>query len=102
MSKEAKKFEMLKTDAVIEVPKEIAVCPICGGKLTVGCDGWIELDDGWAADSLSIDCETEPDIDGNDWDDWFRGHYSMPYIDWLPVEYHILRWLNENYRWDLE
>jgi len=93
---------LIKTDAVLEMPKEVAVCPICKGKLYAQFDGWVENDGEWQASSTSLDCENEPDIDSDEWWDWHRGHYSMPYVDWLPVEIKVTKWINENYVFDLD
>ena len=38
-----------------------------------------------------------PDFEDDDWDDWFHGHYSMPYVDWMPWEQRVLELLNERY-----
>ena len=104
MSKAAKKFTRLKTDAVIGVPEDVAVCPRCGGKLYITCDHWEQCaeDKGWIAASINMDCETEPEILTDDWMEWLNGHYSQPYIDWLPVEHKLVVWLNKNYRWELQ
>ena len=94
--------QKLRGDAVIEIPSEVAVCPICKSKLYASFDDWIEENGQWAAASLNLDCETEPDIDSPEWWDWLSGHYSMPYVDWLPVHVIVTKWINENYCFDLE
>jgi len=74
-------------------------CPICGKKVYLtGVMEW-GADDGEIS-GVEYDCETEPDIDSSDWEGWFNGHYSMPYVDWLPWETKMLEWLNKNYRYD--
>ncbi len=81
----------------IWIPPQAAKCPICGGRLYVsGVDEW-ETDTGRAT-QITVECESEPDIDGPDWEDWFSGHYSMPYVDWLPLEEPLLAWFNRHYR----
>lgn len=69
------------------VPRDVAVCPICSSDL------WIEdIDDLPESEtidedcSISLGCVTEPDIDSDEWEEWFHGHWRTPYIDWLPVE----------------
>lgn len=90
-------------DRLIDIPNNIAVCPICKSKISVHIDE-IELheDDKWYASEcgLSIDCEQEPDIDSEEWEDWHNGHYSMPYVDWLPVIKTVYDWLAKNYTFD--
>lgn len=90
--------QKLKPDVVLEIPQEVAVCPICQAKLYATFDSWIEGKNGeWLARSTRLDCETEPDIDSQEWEGWFDGHYSMPYVDWLPVDLEVTKWVNENY-----
>ena len=74
-------------------------CPICGKTV------YLAAVTEWGADDGEIitgeyECETEPDIDSDEWRDWHNGHYRMPYVDWLPWEYRMLDWLNKNYRYD--
>lgn len=85
-------------DKLFDVPGEVAVCPYCGGKLFTQCNAWQESKDGWIAESLDVDCETEPDIDGTKWEDWFAAHSEMPYIYMLPVTIRVEKWVNENFR----
>jgi hypothetical protein len=81
----------------LPVPKEVAACPVCGAPIVV--EEVVEWEcDGGRIVSLSIECTTQPDIDGDQWLDWHRGHWSMPYVDWLPVEVRVTRWLNRYYR----
>lgn len=83
------------------VPRSVAVCPICDA------DVWIEEIQEWEdfngkvvihpdMTTVSVNCETEPDIDGEGWDDWMRGHWNTPYIDWMPVQDKVTRWLQYN------
>jgi hypothetical protein len=81
----------------LALPPEFA-CPICGAKVHLaGVTEW-GLEDGEIV-RVEYDCETEPDIDSDDWWDWHRGYFSMPYVDWLPWEVQMLRWLNRHYRY---
>lgn len=98
-------IKLLQTGAVIKIPAEVAVCPICGGRLYTNFDCWYldEKEGRWYADSCNIDCETEPaDIESFEWGEWFSAHYSQPYIDWLPVEKRVLAWINKNYCFEIE
>ena len=99
--------EMMKitdVDTIMQVPPEIAVCPICGHRLVITeFGGHEQCDDGLRkAVEITLECGTGPDIDSAEWDDWFAGHYSMPYVDWLPVHQRILAWLEKHYRFDLD
>lgn len=74
-------------------------CPICGSKVhLLGVTAW-ETDTGKILEP-EYECETEPDdIDSEEWDDWHRWHYDMPYVYWLPWSLKMIEWLNENYRY---
>jgi hypothetical protein len=94
-------------DHIFDVPPSVAVCPYCGGKLTVQAEDWVEMDDGtWGVledATPHADCETEPDdIESDEWEDWFESHSRMPYVYQMPVEIKIAKWLNANYRFDME
>jgi hypothetical protein len=73
-------------------------CPICGAKVRLTAVTEWGTDDGHI-EFAEYECETEPDIDSGDWPDWHRGHYAMPYVDWLPWENRMLTWLNRNYHY---
>ena len=89
--------QKIQSGDVIKVPSEVAVCPICGSAIYTNFDCWVFVKGEWLVDSCNMDCETEPEIDSDEWNRWFAGHYSMPYVDWLPVEKIIVDWINENY-----
>jgi len=73
-------------------------CPICGAKvLLISVTEW-GADDGEIL-GTEFECETEPDIDSDEWPGWHRGHYSMPYVDWLPWDTAAVAWLNRRYRY---
>ena len=96
---EAMGCKLVEASHDFEIPASVAKCPICDGVLYAGTTGWTQMEDStWAADCIEIDCETEPDIDGPDWEDWFTGHYAMPYVDWLPVDLLVREWMTANYR----
>ena len=109
--------QILQPGDVIKIPAEVAVCPICGSALVarpswpcnLGCSwagcpchtGWLLVKGQWQIESCNIDCETGPDIEDEQWWPWAAGHYSQPYIDWLPVEKKVVDWINENYRFEV-
>ena len=81
----------------ILVPREIAICPICKAAI------YIEHVHEWAVDNgepmgLDLGCETEPDIDSDEWPDWHAMHFAMPYVDWLPLTEIVLKWFAANYK----
>lgn len=96
-------MKVLEPDIYLEIPESVAVCPICKSKLYAHFEAWIEIDGKWKANEVHLDCVTEPDIEENsfEWECWFESHYSMPYVDWLPVCQHVLEWINQNYEFNL-
>ncbi len=81
------------------VPTEVAACPICDAPIAVQFEAWEQDDDGsWIVERIDVDCTTGPDFDDDGYEDWFRGHWRYPYIDWLPVEERVLGWLRANVR----
>jgi hypothetical protein len=85
----------------IEVPLEVVRCPKCDAKLIISeIDAWSRGDDGRIIpEHFGLDCETEPDLDEDEdaWAEFFGWHYSMPYVDWLPLDPVIKAWLVENF-----
>lgn len=76
-----------------------AECPICGKPLLLNAGEGCERDENgeWIATELQLQCTGEPGFDSPDWDDWHRWHYSMPYVDWLPLEQRLLRAVRKKY-----
>ena len=95
-------MKTVRTDEIIKIPASVAVCPICGAEAVIeDMDEWEQEDDGsWSVSEggLHLSCITEPDIDSREWRGWFSCHFSMPYVDWLPLQIKIHKWLNANYR----
>ena len=94
--------KFISRNDIIEVPREVAVCRICDADIVIiDTDEYEKNDDGtWQISEcrLHVDCSSAPDIDSDEWDDWFNGHWGMPYVDWLPVERRVHDWLAANYR----
>ena len=82
-----------------EFPADVACCPICGAPVLVGdFDEW-ETETGAVTEcGFHIDCKNEPDEDDEEYDDWFNGHWSMPYVDWLPLQTRLYEWFTARYR----
>ena len=95
----------LKHNEIPELPTRFH-CPICkSGIVITDINEWEETDDGtWRVSDggVLINCTSEPDIDSEDWHGWMNGHWSMPYVDWLPVCESVLEWLDANYRFEME
>lgn len=95
-------MKLVPRDMPPDVPFYIAVCPICGAAIVIDdIDGWEEIDGGDEVPSesgLHLNCSTEPDIASREWNDWHRSHWSMPYVDWMPLYPRVLAWLIDHYR----
>ena len=79
------------------------LCPYCGGDLTYRCNGHEQEDDGtWIADSFDVECSTEPDMEDEEWEYWLDQHSDMPYVNQLPVDEAVKKWINERYRFDVK
>lgn len=84
---------------LINIPTEAFKCPICDEALYISeIDEWSK-DDGEniVPEHFSIDCVSMPDFEDPEWEDWHKWHYSMPYVDWLPLEEPIKKWLMDNF-----
>lgn len=92
-----KAIDVAQRGVPIEIPAKVAVCPICGAPIVVEDINEWESESGKPV-SISTGCTTEPDIDGDEWEDWHAGHYHMPYVDWLPVERRVLTWFQREYK----
>lgn len=86
----------------IKIPQSVAVCPICGAEVYItGVEEWEQMDDGtWAAGEtgVHIDCVSAPPIDSRKWREWFKWHWSMPYVYWMPLRNTVTKWVRDNYR----
>jgi hypothetical protein len=80
------------TGSAIKIPESVAMCPECGASVyadifEVGLDDgateWTVAGDG---SGMHLQCEDEDD-----------NHYGSPYIDWMPLDAPVARWLNDNY-----
>ena len=69
--------------------------------MTVVIESYTQGNDGrWLADGISSDCETKPEVDSPEWEDWWESHCQMPYVFLMPVHHKIIEWLNENFRFE--
>lgn len=94
-----KYFDRNESSEIPEIPKEVAVCPICEAHLVIeDIDEWEAVTGRVTENGFTITCVTQPDLDDDDYEDWFRGHYAMPYVYWLSVEMKVYRWFDGHYR----
>ena len=92
----------IRDTSQIVLPKQYD-CPICGKPIFIEeVTDWIEDDEGnMKAEAVKIECSTFPGFDDIDeFNAFMRGHWSMPYVDWLPLEKIVTDWVNQNYNWE--
>lgn len=99
-----KQYKVIKDASGIVLPDSFK-CPICGAKVVIDdMDEREQNDDGtWQVSEcgLHITCETEPEIEDDAFDDWLNVHFSMPYVDWMPLEERVRAWINSHYRFEV-
>lgn len=97
-------MKIVPHDHVFRFRKEFVCCPICGAQVVGHVEAWVEAEDGlWTAEQVKLDCVEEPEnMDCVEWEDWFRSHWSMPYVDWLPLEIAVTKAVNKRYRFKME
>lgn len=95
----------ITSDSEIVLPDSFR-CPICNASIEITEVSEWTRDDGethWKAEAVKIDCVTFPGFEDTDaFESFQRGHWSTPYIDWLPLEKRVTGWVNENYNWRLD
>jgi hypothetical protein len=85
--------EVYPFDDQTPVPSEVAVCPYCDAPLEVSAYSWTEEGGRWLPDGFMSFCMSEPDVDLDEWDDWWDVHRVMPYVYQLPVDEKIREWM---------
>ena len=102
---------------LIYVPHEIAICPYCSEPTTLvarmsaweesGRRNGVQI---WRCSEIELDCVSEPELfcdtdedgDSEEWDEWLRWHFYMPYVYMLPVEIRVSKWINWCYRFVMD
>lgn len=87
--------QLIRHDAIIDVPSEIAVCPCCDGPLAFTGEEWVHNDDGTVSvDIIYLKCTKEEeatpyDFGFDNWaqlnekvEDWANDHYDFDLVDW--------------------
>lgn len=76
-------------------------CPVCKDGVVVLTEitGGTEAKFGlWMADEIHVDCSTFPGFDDSElFDAHMASHWSMPYVDWLPLTEKIKAWLSAHF-----
>ncbi len=95
---------LIGTGSRIQIPKQLAVCPYCGARVTAFFEGWSQNEDGaWSADIMHLDCEGEPaELESDAWEGWLQQHSDMPYVYMLPVEERVRAWVNRHFVFEIE
>lgn len=87
------------------VPATVATCPYCNATVSAQCTAWSEDPDQpgrWEPETVEVECDSEPDTDGDDWPEWDARHSVMPYVHWLPMTEQVERWIRRGYRFELD
>ncbi len=94
---------LIGTESLIQIPRSVAVCPYCQDQMSAYFTGWTQNKDGtWRSDEIQLDCESEPDIDSDEWEDWERAHSVTPYVYQLPVEERVMAWVNQHFIFEVK
>lgn len=96
--------KIIQSESEIKLPDSFR-CPICDAAICIDeVSEWNEDDFGnWKAAAVKIDCVMFPGFeDEGAFDDYMAGHWSTPYIDWLPLEKRVTDWVNARYSWALQ
>jgi hypothetical protein len=86
---------MVKPFDIKEVPREVAVCPECGGCLEVECNEWTEID-GVSIPTqygLMVYCDTDSPYGEPDEDEDEEENHRYMQCDWIPVNMQVYKWL---------
>jgi len=78
-------------------------CPYCQADVKAVCDGFEQDDQGnWKSDgSFSWEYDCEPDIDSDEWEDWYRSHSHSPYEYTMQSAKFLQKSINERYNFNL-
>lgn len=92
-------MKIIDSGRFIDIPPDVAKCPKCGAAIYIcEIDHWEAETGRIDEEGFFMDCETEPDFDSDEYDEWDKWHWSTPYIDWLPLRPVVYQWLDKNYR----
>lgn len=96
------------------------LCPYCGANMTYTATGWDQDTETkyprklkkqlkkkynwplWIATSFDHDCHSMPDFESEEWDDWMNQHSYMPYVNQLPVDLKVERFIKKRFRFNLQ
>lgn len=76
------------------IPTEVAVCPICGAPIEIEEITEWETATGIPTESgFHINCSTQPGVGTPEAEPWWNSHWSAPYVDWVPLNDPVYKWL---------
>jgi len=94
----ALKKDGISMGELVEVPRDVAVCPYCGSGLFFEVNEACEENGYWWPDDVSTHCSDEPPIDDDlQWEAFISSHSLMPYVYLLPVENKVRDWVRDNF-----
>lgn len=99
--KRRSRFKIIPENKILYARKR---CPICSSNIKITANAWeyCEKTKLWMATEIEVNCTKEPDLESDEWEEWFNWHYSMPYVDWLPLEIRLLKSIQKKYRYKLK
>jgi hypothetical protein len=75
--------------AMMDIPREIATCPVCGGVLVLGVESWDTATGVPEEIGCVVECKR-----------WHPHAIEtrMPYVYWLPVQDRVYHWAEQHVR----
>lgn len=93
-----KGFEYFSGHNYPAIPASVAVCPKCEAQLVIEeITDWEDETGRVLKDGFYLNCGSEPEFNSG-WQEWHDWHWSMPYVDRLPVTAVVYKWFDERYR----
>lgn len=99
---------ILTSHRYFKLPRDIAVCPICGADISIEVNEIEKHADGWRAGETGIyvDCSAAPDdgvenFNGAAWLEW-REKHSGADMEFMTIHDKAATWLDASYRFILE
>lgn len=83
----------------LTVPLNVQTCPYCTDKASPLIVSDIEVmtrDEAtglWYAEEVTLECEHESED---------NPHTDMPYVNWLPAQLVVLKWVQDNFDFDID
>ena len=83
-------MKIIRVDNIINVPKGVAECPICGGPIFAIPTSFALADDGWKLVKNGCFCSCSTC--------YYNPEDAVEDTEWVEVNKVVLEWINENFR----